>query len=174
MPYDTLVAYDGQTRAATLTDARLADYGAGHARYQAVIVASGDLGHAVTNPDGTTSYLSALTDAEWATLAKFERTLRHPPAQRLHGGDARRTASPRSPGEVQDGRVGLLTPAGRAAFPYLKGPVAIADDDPASAETFGYPARPAAGADWQTLLAGPGRHRLPRRLTRTTAARRWS
>ena len=74
VPYDTLVAYNGQARAATLTDARLADYGAEHARYQAVIVASGDLGHAVTNADGTTSYLSALTDAEWATLAKFERT----------------------------------------------------------------------------------------------------
>ena len=59
MPYDTLVAYDGQTRAATLTDARLADYADDHARYQAVIVASGDLGHPVTNPDGTTSYLSA-------------------------------------------------------------------------------------------------------------------
>ena len=56
VPYDTLVAYDGQTRAATLTDARLADYGADHARYQAMIVATGDLGHAVTNPDGTTSY----------------------------------------------------------------------------------------------------------------------
>ena len=39
-----------------------------------MILASGDLGHNVTNPDGTTSYLSAFTDAEWATLAKFERT----------------------------------------------------------------------------------------------------
>ena len=34
--------------------------------------------------------------------------------------------------------------------------MAIADDDPASAETFGYAARPVAGADWQTLLSGPG------------------
>ena len=73
-PYDTFVAYTGQTKTTTLTDARLADYGADHARYQAVILASGDLGHNVTNPDGTTSYLSAFTDAEWATLAKFERT----------------------------------------------------------------------------------------------------
>ena len=45
MPYDTLVAYNGQTRAATLTDAQLADYAANHARYQAVILATGDLGH---------------------------------------------------------------------------------------------------------------------------------
>ena len=31
----------------------------------------------------------------------------------------------------------------------------IADDDATVAETFGYPATPAAGADWQTLLATP-------------------
>ena len=52
VPYDALVA----TTAPPLTDAQLADYGAAHARYQAVIVASGDLGHAVANPNGTTSY----------------------------------------------------------------------------------------------------------------------
>ena len=34
--------------------------------------------------------------------------------------------------------------------------MAIADDDPASAETFGYPAQPADPARWQTLLTGPG------------------
>src|ERR1044072_7534139 len=67
VPYDTLVAYDDKgQKAATLTDARLADYEAGHARYQAVILASGDLGHEVTNPDTTKSYVSAFTDAEWA------------------------------------------------------------------------------------------------------------
>ena len=32
----------------------------------------------------------------------------------------------------------------------------IADDDPAVAETFGYPATPVNTRDWQTLLAGPG------------------
>jgi hypothetical protein len=151
VPYDTFVA----ASAATLTDATLADYGDEHARYQAVILATGDLGHAVTNPDGTTSYLSALTDAEWATLAKFERTFG---IRRLSDYTAPTAAHGLIPvaGAVQDGRVGLLTAAGRAAFPYLKGPVAIADDDPASAETFGYAAQPAAGADWQTLLSGPG------------------
>ena len=153
-PYDTLVAYTGQAKTATLTDARLADYAAKHARYQAVILASGDLGHNVTNADGTTSYLSAFTDAEWATLAKFERTFA---IRRLsdytapgpaHGLNA-------AVGASQDGVVGTLTTAGKAAFPYLKGPVAIADDDPTAAETFGYPATPVNGQDWQTLLAGP-------------------
>ena len=74
VPYDTLVAFNGQTRAATLTDAQLADYGANHAKYQAVILAGGDLGHVVNNPGGTTSFLSAFTDAEWTALARFERT----------------------------------------------------------------------------------------------------
>ena len=73
MPYDTSPT-PARPEAPSLTDARLADYGADHARYQAVILATGDLGHNVTNPDGTTSFLSAFTDAEWATLAKFERT----------------------------------------------------------------------------------------------------
>src|SRR3954447_12506188 len=57
VPYDAHVAFNGQARIATLTDGELADYGAGHARYQAVILAGGDLGHQVTNPGGTTSFL---------------------------------------------------------------------------------------------------------------------
>ncbi|MDA0161522.1 hypothetical protein OM076_14695 [Solirubrobacter ginsenosidimutans] len=154
VPYDTLQAYTGQTKTATLTDARLADYGADHARYQAVILASGDLGHNVTNPGGTISYLSAFTDAEWAMLAKFERTF-----------GIRRLSDYTAPGPAhglntvggtsQDGVMANLTPAGKAAFPYLKGPVQIANDDPMVPETFGYPATPVNTADWQTLLSGP-------------------
>ena len=96
-----------------------------------------------------------MTDTEWATLQKFERSFG---IRRLSDFTAATPAHGLAPvpGAVQDGRVGLLTPAGRAAFPYLRGPVAIADDDPASAETFGYPARPGDPARWQTLLTGPG------------------
>ncbi len=153
-PYDTLVAYTGQTKTATLTADRLADYAANHARYQAVILASGDLGHNVRNPDGTTSYLSAFTDAEWATLATFERTFG---IRQLSDYTAPSPAHGLNPavGASQDGVVGTLTATGKAVFPYLKGPVAIADDDPAVAETFGYPATPVNGQDWQTLMAGP-------------------
>ena len=74
VPYDTFVAYNGDNRAQTLTDGMLADYGADRAKYQAVILASGDLGRNLTNRNQTTSYLSALSDPEWAALAKFERT----------------------------------------------------------------------------------------------------
>src|SRR4051794_8441023 len=150
VPYDTLVA----TQAAPLSDAQLADYGADHARYQGVILAGGDLGAAVTNPDATTSFLSAFSDAEWATLAKFERTFGirqvsdYTAPSPAHGLLA-------VPGATTDGQVGTLTAAGHAAFPYLKDTVAIADDDPNTAETFGYAAKPADPAAWQTLLAGP-------------------
>src|SRR5215218_3533964 len=74
VPFDAVVSYTGTAKTSTLTDARLADYGGEHAKYDAVILASGDLGHQVDNGNGTTSYLSALTDAEWAALAKFEQT----------------------------------------------------------------------------------------------------
>src|SRR4051794_7085235 len=150
VPYDTLVA----TQAAPLSDAQLADYGAGHARYQAVILAGGDLGTAVRNPDSSTSFLSAFSDAEWATLAKFERTFgirqlsdytAPSPAHGLNTVGGART----------DGVAATLTPTGRLAFPYLQGPVTIADDDPAVAETFGYHATPVGGAGWETLLAAP-------------------
>ena len=121
VPYDTFVAYDGQTRAATLTDARLADYGAGHARYQATIVATGDLGHAVMNADGTTSYLSALSDAEWATLQKFERSFglrRLSDFTAATAGARPRTRSRRGPGRARR----AAHARGASGFPVPQGP----------------------------------------------------
>jgi hypothetical protein len=155
VPYDTLVAFNGQARAATLTDDVLADYGKNHAKYQAVILATGDLGHNVNNPGGTVSYLSAFTDGEWAALAKFERTFG---IRRLSDFTAPTPLHGLNPGGgiSQDGRVGTLTDAGKAAFPYLKGPIPIADVDPAAPnEAFGYEATPVNAANWQTLVAAP-------------------
>jgi hypothetical protein len=154
VPYDALVAYNGQTRADTLTDARLADYADNHAHYDAVILATGDLGHNVNNPGGTVSYLSALSDAEWAALAKFERTFG---IRQLSDYTAPSPAHGLNTvaGATQDGNVGTLTAAGKAAFPYLKGPVPIANDDATVAEAFGYAATPVNPQDWQTLVAGP-------------------
>jgi hypothetical protein len=154
VPYDTFVAYNGQAKVATLTDDRLADYGANHAKYQAVILASGDLGRNFTNRNDTTSYLSALSDGEWAALAKFERTFG---IRRLSDFTAPSPAHGLNVvgGLSQDGRTGTLTDAGRAAFPYLKGPIPIADDAPAPNEAFGYEGTPVNAADWQTLVAAP-------------------
>jgi glycosyltransferase involved in cell wall biosynthesis len=42
VPFDTLVAYTGATRTATLTDDRLADYADDHAKDSAVILSTGD------------------------------------------------------------------------------------------------------------------------------------
>jgi hypothetical protein len=155
VPYDTFVAYGGATKIATLTDDRLADYGANRAKYQAVILASGDLGRNLTNRNQTTSYLSALSDAEWAALDKFERTF-----------GIRRLSDYTAPSPIhglnvvggisQDGQVGTLTAAGKALFPYLKGPIPVADDAPLQAnEAFGYQGTPVNPADWQTLVAAP-------------------
>jgi hypothetical protein len=154
VPYDTFVAYNGATRASTLTDERLADYGANHANYDAVIVSTGDLGHNVANANGTTSYLSALTDGEWASLARFERTFG---IRQLSDYTAPTPAHGLNTvaGATQDGVIGTLTAAGKAAFPYLKGAVPIANDDATVAEAFGYQATPTNPQAWQTLLAGP-------------------
>ena len=154
VPYDAFVAYNGANRIATLTDDRLADYGANHAHYDAVILATGDLGHNVANPDGTTSYLSALSDTEWASLARFERTFG---IRQLSDYTAPSPAHGLNTvaGATQDGNVGTLTAAGKAAFPYLKGSVPIANDDATVAEAFGYAATPVNPQDWQTLVAGP-------------------
>jgi hypothetical protein len=157
VPFDAVVSYSGAAKASTLTDAQLADYGGQHAKYGAVILASGDLGHQVDNGNGTTSYLSALTDAEWSALAKFEKTF-----------GVRRLSDYTAPspahglvavgGASQDGKTGTLTEAGKAAFPYLKGPIPIPNDDPSttSSEAFGYAGTPVNAADWQTLVSAPG------------------
>jgi hypothetical protein len=157
VPFDAVVSYTGTAKATTLTDDRLADYGAKHAKYDAVILATGDLGHQVAGASGTTSYLSALTDAEWAVLAKFEQTFGvrqisdYTAPSPAHGLVAAGGAS-------QDGKAGTLTAAGKAAFPYLKGPIAIPDDDPdpASSEAFGYAATPVDPQSWETLVSAPG------------------
>jgi hypothetical protein len=154
VPYDTFVAYTGDTKTATLTDDRLADYGANRAKYQAVILASGDLGRHQTNRNQTVSYLSSLSDAEWATLDRFERTF-----------GIRRLSDFTAPSPIhglqlvngikQDGRTGTLTDAGKKLFPYLKGPIPIPDDAPTQDEAFGYEGTPVNPADWQTLVAAP-------------------
>lgn len=151
IPYDAIIA----SQAGPLSDATFADYDADHARYQAVITASGDLGQPVTNPGGTVSFLSALSDAEWAALAKFERTFG---IRRLSDATAATPAHGLvlAGGASQDGQPGQLTAEGRAAFPYLKGPVTIADDSPDPNEAFGYPAIPVDPAKWTTLLGVTG------------------
>src|SRR4051812_10781220 len=154
VPYDALVA----DASAPFTDATFADYGAGTAKYQAVILATGDLVHAVAGPGGTPTFPSALADSEWTALAKFEQTFgirqisdatQPTPA---HGLNFATSSGP------QDGITGQLTAAGLQVFPYLKGPVPIDNASATDTEAFGYQATPApqvAPASFQTLLGGP-------------------
>jgi hypothetical protein len=148
VPYKAIVA---DTDAA-ITESQLFD--GDHAFYQAVILASGDLGHNVINADGTVSYLTSLSDPEWAAIAKLERTFG---IRRLSDYTAPTPAHGLTTvgGAAQDGAVGTLTAAGQLAFPYLRGPVAVANDDAVAAEAFGYRATPVNAADWQTLVAAP-------------------
>ncbi len=154
VPYDARIA---DTEAA-FTDATFADYGDNHARYQAVILSTGDLVHQVTNPDGSVSFPSSLADSEWTALAKFELTFG---IRRIS--DATLPAlvhglNPATNTGEQGGNTGQLTAAGLEVFPYLKGPVPI-DNPSTGVDAFGYQATPAAQtapASFQTLLTGPG------------------
>ena len=140
VPYDTLVA----TEAPPLTAETLAD-GESRARYQAIILAGGELNYY----DGLT-YRSALAETEWAALEDFERRF----------GIRRLTAfaypAPRYglnyPSFAGDmgGVEAALTPAGSSVFPYLVGPV------PIDLFAYGYTTTPLAGARFETLVAGPG------------------
>ncbi len=165
IPYDAVQLYNGQNRVAPeINDAFLGEYDKDqkgvergvHAKYSAVILESGDLVRTVTNPDNSISYNSALTDAEWAALTKLEKSFgirrlsdNTFPAP-LHG------LNPVGASGTQDGLVGTLTDAGKAAFPYLKGPVPMANDDPVASETFGVAATPVNPDTWQPLVAAPG------------------
>jgi hypothetical protein len=153
VPFDAKIADDE----APFTDATFADDATHHARYQAVILATGDLVHQVSNADGTVSFPSALSDAEWAALAKFESTFGirqfsdSTVPSPAHGLD------PATSSGEQGGNTGQLTAAGLSVFPYLKGPVPI-ENPTASTDVFGYQATPApqvAPASFQTLLSGP-------------------
>jgi hypothetical protein len=154
VPYDAKIADDE----APFTDATFADYGANTAKYQAVILATGDLVHAVANPDSTVTFPSALADSEWTALARFEQTF-----------GIRQVSDSTTPSPAhglnfatntgaQDGNTGQLTAAGLLAFPYLKGPVPIDNSSPTGVDSFGYQATPAAvtaPAAFTTLLSGP-------------------
>jgi hypothetical protein len=153
VPYEAKIA-DSE---GPFTDATFADYSANHAKYQAVILSTGDLVHQVTNPDGTVSFPSSLADSEWTALAKFQlsfgirqlsdATFPSP----VHGLNA-----PTNTGE-QGGNTGQLTAAGLELFPYLNGQVPI-DNPSAAVDAFGHQATPAAQtapASFQTLLSGP-------------------
>jgi hypothetical protein len=166
VPYTEYIA---DQHAAPLADADLADYATNHAKYSAVILASGDLNRAV----GTT-FTSAFTTAEWATLAKYEKTfgirqLSDETFPAPSHGLTSATAITVDTTTPLAQRTAALTAAGKTVFPYLKG------DVPIDAGTIGNAATPVSTTDFQSLVAGrrAGRSSVSTRTPRT-AARRWS
>jgi hypothetical protein len=170
VPFDAVVSYTGAAKTSTLTDARLADYGGQHAKYDAVILASGDLGHQVANPGGTTSYLSALSDDEWAALAKLERTFG---VRQLSDYTAPSPAHGlvTSGGASQDGKTGTLTAAGKAAFPSRSRTTTRTSPPATPSATPGRPSTRPTGRRSSTRRAAARTSASTR--TPTTGARRW-
>ena len=127
VPFDTYV----ESATTPLSDATLADYAGNHAKYNAVILAYGDM----------------LSPTEQAALTKYQQTfgvrvISDNVASAAHG------LTLASSGE-QGGQTGTLTPDGKAVFPYLTGNV------PISAPSFGYQAKPTDPKAFTTLLGGP-------------------
>ena len=143
VPYDTVIT----GAAGAITDAKLADYGANRAKYQAVVLAFGNLE-------------DVLPAADKAALDKFQKTFGIRQLSDQVFPNAAHGLNAATQSGSQDGVLGTLTATGKLVFPYLKGEVPIANDDPVAAETFGHLATPVAGVDFQTLVTGPGNSSL--------------
>ncbi len=127
------VPFDSRTgTAAPLTDAKVADYAANRAKYQAVIVVAPD---------------SNLTAADKTVLTKLEETfgIRQFSDQVSPNADHGLTYT--GVEGDQGGTTATLTAKGKLAFPNLKGPVPIASG------SFGYQSNPLAS--FTPLLTGP-------------------
>ncbi len=131
-----------------LSDAFLADYGANHAKYQAIIMTTGNMAEEA---------YGHMTTAEIAALTKYETTfgIRQITDQLwptpVHG-----LVSPTDPAASgpQDGKVGALTAAGKAVFPELRGQVPVPDNNPSVGETYGTLTLPAS-PNFTTLVSAP-------------------
>jgi hypothetical protein len=144
VPYEKKVAsaddpYTDDTFSDTLAD------GTPHAKYQAVIIATGGLYY--SNPDGL--WVSALSSEEWTALQSFEvkfgirqiTAFAYPtPEYGLN--------YPTTAGDM-DGTTASLTASGKLAFPYLKGPVKI------DSGAYGYQSTPIDATKFDTLVSGP-------------------
>ena len=132
VPYDTVIP--GQS--APLSDASLADYASNRAKYEGVILTSGGV---------------ALSPSDRAALDKLETSFgireisdntnpdtTHGASTFLGGG-----ATPLAPNLT-----GTLTDAGKAVFPYLKGPVPLAGPS--------YAASGIPGPSFTSLVTAPG------------------
>jgi hypothetical protein len=136
VPYDSLLAADEP-----LTMDRLVA-GPSHARYQAVVLATGNLAYF----DGA-SWASAFTPEEWATLHEYESSfgIRQISAF-AYPGPEYGLEYPSASGDL-GGQTASVTQAGAAVLPYLVGPV------PIDHGSWGYRTAPTDPAAFQTLVS---------------------
>ena len=141
VPFDQLVATPGHAPITAATLSQTLAGGIEEARYEAVIVAVGQLPRCEEG-----GCVSALAPEEWAALASFEQTfnVRQLTAYTFPGPEVGLNW-PTSSGPL-DGDEATLTTAGQAVFPYLNGTVKV------GAGTWGYGATPLEGAAFTTLL----------------------
>jgi hypothetical protein len=144
VPFDQIVATPEHAPITAATLSTTLPEGTQEARYQAVIVAVGNLPRC--NESGC---VSALSTEEWTALQTYEATfhVRQLTAYAFPGAEEGLTA-PTSSGPI-DGTNATLTAAGQSLFPYLKGTVTIGPG------TWGYGATPLEATTFSTLLTDP-------------------
>ncbi|HKP18966.1 MAG TPA: hypothetical protein VJT84_10830 [Gaiellaceae bacterium] len=137
VPFDAIV----RSQSGPITPASLIDGGRG--RYQAVILANGELPYF----DGT-AWRSALSADEWTVLRDYERTFRVRELDAYVYPSASFGLNTPSGAGSFEGVTASLTSTGRSAFPYLVGSVSY---DAA----WGYWAKPVSTTQFKTLVSGP-------------------
>jgi len=140
VPYDQVNLWDAARP--TIDAGFLADVvdGAERAKYQAVVLPN-------DNPFGNS--------AEFTALADYERHFGIRQVDAYLWPTTNVGLAPPIYAGPLDGITATVTEAGRSgAFGYLRGPVPFEDNDPAVAESYGFPAPPAPGAAFTPLLTG--------------------
>lgn len=143
--YDKILLPPGHTPLTADFFADTLDGGIPHAKYEAVIIATGGLVYA----DSQGNYVSALSPDEWTALNTFEATygIRQITAFAFPTPDYGLNY-PIASGDLS-GTTAKLTTTGLATFPYLKGPVLI------DTGAYGYSSTPINAATFNTLLSSP-------------------
>ena len=141
VPYDEIVARRGHTPIRAETLSRRLEGGIEEGRYQAIVVAVGNL--PVCEEGGC---FSALSSEEWSAIAEYERTFHvRQISQYVYPAPEFGLNWPSSSGAFE-GVSGRVTSEGESVFPYLRGPVSIGSG------TWGYHSRPLEAGNFTTLV----------------------
>jgi len=141
VPYDRIVASRGHTPITAETLSRRLEGGIEEGRYQAIVVAVGNL------PVCEATCVSALSTEEWSAIAEYERTFHvRQISQYVYPAPEFGLNWPSASGAFE-GVSGRVTAAGEAVFPYLRGPVSIGSG------TWGYHSRPLEAGNFTTLVS---------------------